>query len=151
MRVRLLKYVFIALGVLYLLAPADLIADYFGWFGRLDDIGVLIFLCLQYRKWRRVLEQSSQRSGKEPPREDEQASVKGERGAPADPYTVLGVPRGASWEEVQRGYRELATKYHPDRVAHLGEELRVLAHEKMIEIQAAYEELKRFQPKERAK
>src|SRR3972149_1226137 len=31
-----------------------------------------------------------------------------------DYYTVIGVPRGASQEEVKQAYRRLAREYHPD-------------------------------------
>jgi curved DNA-binding protein len=33
---------------------------------------------------------------------------------PRDYYEVLGVPRTASQQEIQRAYRKLARQYHPD-------------------------------------
>ncbi len=55
-----------------------------------------------------------------------------------DPYEVLGVPRGASDEEVSKAYRELAKKYHPD--LNPGDEV---AAQKMSEINDAYDRIKR--------
>ena len=56
-----------------------------------------------------------------------------------DPYSVLGVSRDASDDEIKRAYRELARKYHPDKYA--GSDLADLAEEKMKEINAAYDEI----------
>jgi DnaJ-domain-containing protein 1 len=58
-----------------------------------------------------------------------------------DPYTVLGVRPDATPGEIGEAYREQMKRYHPDRVAGLGEELQRLAHEKTVAIQRAYEEL----------
>ena len=60
-----------------------------------------------------------------------------------DPWTVLGVTRGASRDEIARAYREQLKRYHPDRVADLGPELREVAHRKTVELQRAYVELSR--------
>lgn len=56
---------------------------------------------------------------------------------------VLGVPPGASIEQVNAAYREKAKQYHPDRVEGLGPELKALADEKMKEVNAAYAALKK--------
>jgi len=60
-----------------------------------------------------------------------------------DPYMVLGVSKNSSNEEIHKAYRNLANKYHPDKVAHLGKEFIELANEKFTKIQEAYEIIKR--------
>ena len=57
----------------------------------------------------------------------------------SDPYNVLGVPHGASEDEIKKAYRELARKYHPDNYA--DNPLADLAAEKMKEVNDAYDSI----------
>jgi hypothetical protein len=58
-----------------------------------------------------------------------------------DPYKILDVSKDASSDEIKTAYRNLIKHYHPDRVATLPREFRELAHEKMVELNIAYEML----------
>lgn len=58
-----------------------------------------------------------------------------------DHYRTLGLNPGASAEEIKKAYRTLSMQYHPDKAAHLGEEFRAAAEEKMKEINMAYQHL----------
>src|SRR5436190_3198707 len=54
--------------------------------------------------------------------------------AQRDPYSVLGVDRKASADEIKKAYRKLARKYHPDRNPDDAS-----AEERFKEIQSAYD------------
>ena len=56
-----------------------------------------------------------------------------------DPYEVLGLPHGASEEEVKKAYRNLSRKYHPD--ANINNPNAAQAEEKFKEVQAAYKSI----------
>jgi DnaJ-domain-containing protein 1 len=58
-------------------------------------------------------------------------------------HRLLGVPLGASRQEVGQAYRRLAFMHHPDRVAGMGLEARQYSEERMKELNAAYSELRR--------
>lgn len=58
-------------------------------------------------------------------------------------YDVLEITKEATNDEVKKAYREMAKKHHPDKVAHLGEDVRRSATEKFQKINAAYEEVRK--------
>ena len=58
-------------------------------------------------------------------------------------YTALEIQPSATDEEVKKAYRRMAMKYHPDKVATMGEEIRQQATEKFRAINEAYEHIKK--------
>ncbi len=60
-----------------------------------------------------------------------------------DDYKILEVSANATDDEVKKAYRTLAKKYHPDRVAHLGDDMRKQAEEKFAKLSDAYDRIKK--------
>ena len=58
-------------------------------------------------------------------------------------YKILGLDSSATDNEVKKTYRKMAAKYHPDKVAHLGEDLKNLAEEKFKSLNDAYQNIKK--------
>jgi DnaJ-domain-containing protein 1 len=148
-----MRILLIILGLIYVLSPYDLLPEFFlGWRGLLDD------LILLYFGWRFLQNLSQKQSGAQSYYQQrrqffEQNKGSNEKGSfgtdpgfnkadtPKDPYTVLNVPRNASQEDIKKAYKQLANKYHPDKVLHLGDEFKKMAEERFKEIQQAYREL----------
>jgi len=58
-------------------------------------------------------------------------------------YRILEVNSTATDDEIKTAYRKMAVKYHPDKVAHLGEDVQKAAKEKFQKLNEAYEQVKR--------
>ena len=58
-------------------------------------------------------------------------------------YKVLEVDRSATNEEIKKAYRNMAVKYHPDKLNHLGEDIRNASEEKFKKVNEAYEKIKK--------
>ena len=150
------KIVLLVLALLYVLSPYDFFPDMvIGW-GWIDDAVILGFLWRYFylMKKKRERVQRHYQSGQHNTHGDGNYKTAGgenntrsngrARNASAlwDPYKVLEIDRGASQDDIKRAYRQLAGKYHPDKVEHLGDEFKVLAEKRFKEVQQAYQELK---------
>ena len=159
-----LKIMLILFGLAYLISPVDIIPDllvpFVGW---IDDSLVLFAIYHLIRhgelpwflfKKKRVggTEKSSGKPGQatyknadQNPGQKEKNQNGSGNGTPCfkSNHEVLGVPPDATWEEIQKAYKERIKQYHPDKVSHLGEEFSHLANEKFLEIQKAYGALKK--------
>ena len=148
------KFVLLILAVLYTLNPYDILPDLMVGWGWLDDLiiwGLLWkYIASQkkkYANYQRVYDQTRRRfksesSGNSSGRRDwdsDEADFNTED--VWDPYQVLEIDRRASAAEIKKSYRKLASKYHPDKLEHLGDEFKELAERRFKEIQKAYQEL----------
>ena len=147
----------IALVLVYIISPLDFVPDVFPVLGWLDDT-FLVGLLAYYLRYRRlpgfimkIIRMFFSNSGRTADHGSGQSrGGHADRGkketdrnaqAPRDPYEILGVSPDATLAEIRAAYRDAAQQYHPDKVAHLGEEFKELAQKKFVEIQEAYNEL----------
>jgi len=56
-------------------------------------------------------------------------------------YKVLEIEKIATETEIKKAYRKMAIKYHPDKVAGLGEDIQNAAKEKFQKVQEAYDNI----------
>ncbi len=133
--------------LLYLVSPIDLVADVLPVIGWMDDLlllGTLIFYLttrLPGESPHEFLRRMWLRYGRSARPREAQREQSTTSETPEDPHTLLGVRRTASPEEIKVAYRKAVALYHPDKVAHLGPELKELAHKKLLALQNAYDTL----------
>ena len=58
-------------------------------------------------------------------------------------YSILEINPNSTDDEVKKAYRKMAIKYHPDKVSHLGNELKNIAEEKFKSVNDAYQNIKK--------
>lgn len=58
-------------------------------------------------------------------------------------YKILEIDPSSTNEDVKKAYRKMAMKYHPDKVSHLGEDIRKSADDKFTMVNEAYEKIKK--------
>ena len=147
------KIILIVLALVYTLNPFDILPDMIVGWGWLDDIAILgllwRYLYTQKKKReafqkyhqskRKAYEYSSGNAHNE--KQSRTDTDSGNYPGGWDPYKILGIDPSAPAEDIKRAYRHLAGKYHPDKVAHLGEEFKALAEKRFKDIQRAYSEL----------
>jgi DnaJ like chaperone protein len=145
-----MKTLYIILGILYLLFPRDLIPDFLVGWGWLDDLFVLglLFRYLYKQKKQQQAARAQHQYFYQNQRNRQEAGEQAgadrteHHDRPRSPYEILGVDPTASLEDIKKAYRSLAGKYHPDKVAHLGDEFRRMAEQRFKEIQQAYQEIR---------
>ncbi len=142
---RNLKKWLIIIAVLYLVFPRDLIPDFLGsGLGLIDDLSLMALLTYFYRKrLREFTARATQESGGQDEQERSSRAQAEASESSFDPYQILGIDSSASGKEIHAAYKARMHEYHPDKVAHLGEELQKVAHLKAVEIQQAYEQLRK--------
>ncbi|MDP5043728.1 MAG: TerB family tellurite resistance protein [Leeuwenhoekiella sp.] len=58
-------------------------------------------------------------------------------------YKILEIEKSATDAEVKKAYRDMAKKYHPDKLQHMDEAYRQGAEEKFTKVQEAYETIQK--------
>ncbi len=135
-----MSWLWIIVGLIYLVSRIDLIPDVFFPWGWVDD-GIVLLLI--YRKLVRMARRDRTAAGDHFNSRErfEDQGRSDSASEDRDPYAVLELTPPADQQEIRAAYLKLANQYHPDKVAHLGKEFQELAEKRFKEIQQAYQHL----------
>jgi DnaJ-domain-containing protein 1 len=93
---------------------------------------------------RRIIEELNEVKKEEKKREESQTREDTSTMNAGIAYSILDIPQNATIEQIKAAYRVKLKEYHPDKVAHLGEELKQLAAKKTLQINNAYDYIKKL-------
>ncbi len=129
-------YILIIILIIYIISPLDLHPLIF------DDLIASGFL---FYIWQKFKGQKSPRNyySRGRPQSNIKSEPDGQMGL-NEAHRVLHVSPDAPWKEVQSAYKERMAKSHPDKVSHLSEELQKKAKELTLEINKAFNIIKRY-------
>ncbi|MBT8349656.1 MAG: DnaJ domain-containing protein [Deltaproteobacteria bacterium] len=146
-----MKLILIILAIIYVLSPYDILPDFIVGWGWLDDLGILgiLFRYLYFNKRKQAYNKQSFEKANQSSENNQGQRFSNKRASGSNtqfeknPFDVLGIERDSSEEEIKKAYRKMASKYHPDKVVHLGNEFQEIAEKRFKEVQQAYEVLKK--------
>ena len=90
---------------------------------------------------KKLIDEVSNNTGKS--NKDYTANFKDKIGTELEACEILGISVSANIDEIKAAYKNLIKQYHPDKVAGLGDEIKKVAEKKSLEINKAYEYLKK--------
>ncbi len=127
-------YFLIIVLIIYIISPLDLFPFVF------DDLIASGFL---FYFWRKFKNQKNQKNNYSRSKSKTNIDTRPDGSMSLDEsYKLLNVNSDAPLSEVQKAYKEKMAKSHPDKVAHLSEELQKKAKELALEINKAYNNIK---------
>ncbi len=139
-----LNYVWIILLAIYIISPIDANPLFF------DDLiaaAVMFYFLYKNAKHKQQQQQYSDYHRQSyTGHGSQQHSTAGSQGPLTldKAYRILGINAESSLDEIHRAYKEKMTKSHPDKVSHLREEIQERAKELTLELNEAYELVKRY-------
>lgn len=134
------NYLWLILLAIYIISPIDAHPLF------LDDLiaaGIMFYIL--YKNARRKKQFEQYYYGSRNQSQNNSSASHGSRGPLTleKAYRLLGVSASASWEEINKAYRDKISKSHPDKVSHLSEELQDRAKELTLQLNEALDLIKR--------
>ncbi|MGM0599503.1 MAG: DnaJ domain-containing protein [Candidatus Rifleibacteriota bacterium] len=124
---------FLILAVLYTILPTDIIPDFLGRVGRIDDL-LIILLVVYYFFFKPLVDDFRKKSSA--PKGETKENI-------TDPYEILGVSRTADFKAIKALYLQKIRQYHPDLVENLGPEIKKTAQKESQKLNEAFEKIKK--------